>query len=299
MIESIRRYLEMIRFSHSVFALPFALAGATLAWQAAPFRWEHLLGIVWCMVTARSAAMAFNRLADRRIDAANPRTAGRHLPAGLLSVPAVTAFFLASSAAFVAGTLLFLPNPWPLYLAVPVLAFICAYSLTKRFTTLAHFWLGASLLLAPLAAWIAIRGPEGLATPGLLGLAVLFWVAGFDILYACQDAEFDRAAKLRSIPAAVGVPRALRIAAGCHAVMSIILALLYFVAVPPLGALYLAGVVAVAGLLVYEHRLVRPDDLSHVNAAFFTVNGVISVGLFLLIVVDQLVLRGWRPGAGG
>jgi 4-hydroxybenzoate polyprenyltransferase len=297
--QTVRRFLEMIRFSHTVFALPFALAGATLAWRVAGFRWLDLVGILLCMVFARSAAMAFNRLADRRIDAANPRTAGRHLPAGLLSVPAVTTFFVFCSTAFVASTCLFLPNDWPLKLSVPVLVFICCYSLTKRFTALAHFWLGASLLLAPLAAWIAIRGLEGLATPGMLGLAVLFWVAGFDILYACQDAEFDRQSKLRSVPAAVGVASALRIAAVCHAMMVVALLALFVVADPPLGAVYLAGVLAVAGLLVYEHRLVRPDDLSRVNAAFFSVNGVISVGLFLLILVDQIVLRGWRPALGG
>src|SRR4051812_39926181 len=157
MLRRARLFLELVRFSHTVFALPFALTSAVLAWQRAPFRWRDLAGILLCMACARSAAMAFNRLADRRLDAANPRTAGRHLPAGLLSVPAVTAFFLACAGAFVASTLLFLPNPWPLRLAVPVLMFICAYSLTKRFTALAHFWLGASLMLAPLAAWIALR----------------------------------------------------------------------------------------------------------------------------------------------
>jgi 4-hydroxybenzoate polyprenyltransferase len=243
------------------------------------------------MVFARSAAMAFNRLADRRIDAANPRTATRHIPAGLLSASSVLLFFLASAGLFVASTLFFWPNPWPLYLSLPVLAFVCAYSLTKRFTALAHFWLGASLLLAPVAAWIAIRGLDALVTPIVLGLAVLFWVAGFDILYACQDAEFDRAARLRSVPAAVGVPRALRIAAGCHFVMVLMLLLLHFVSEPRLGPLYVAGVAAVAGLLVYEHWLVRPNDLSRVNKAFFQVNGVISIGLLLLIIADLSLKR--------
>lgn len=293
------RFLELIRFSHTVFALPFALAGATLAWQSVAFSPVQLVGIVLCMVTARSAAMAFNRLVDRKIDAANPRTAGRHLPAGLLTPTAVTAFFAICCLGFVASTALFLPNRWPLYLSVPVLAFICAYSLTKRFTSLAHYWLGASLFLAPVSAWIAIRGMEALAAPVLLGLAVLFWVAGFDILYACQDADFDRQAKLRSVPARFGVARALRIAAMSHAVMVVALLALYSVADPQLGLAYLVGVVAVAGLLIYEHRLVSPGDLSRVNAAFFTVNGVISVGLFAVIVVDQVFLKGWRPTLGG
>ena len=281
-------FLEMIRFSHTVFALPFALTSATLAWQKTRFQWPQLVGILLCMVTARSAAMAFNRLVDRQIDAANPRTAKRHLPAGLLSVPAVTAFFMLCCAGFIASTLLFLPNPWPLLLSAPVLVFICLYSITKRFTALAHFWLGASLMLAPLAAWIAILGMEALATPLVLGLAVMFWVAGFDILYACQDVEFDKKAKLRSVPAALGVAGALRVAAVCHAVMASLLVVLFFVADPPLGWVYLVGVIAVALLLIYEHWLVKPDDLSRVNAAFFAVNGVISIGLFLLILVDQL-----------
>jgi 4-hydroxybenzoate polyprenyltransferase len=283
----LRHFLEMIRFSHTVFALPFALSSASLAWQKAHFQWPHLFGILLCMVTARSAAMAFNRLVDRRIDAANPRTAKRHIPAGLLTVPAVTMFFALCSAGFIAATLLFLPNRWPLLLSGPVLVFICLYSITKRFTALAHFWLGASLMLAPLAAWIAILGMEALATPLVLGMAVMFWVAGFDILYACQDVDFDKKAKLRSVPAALGVTGALRVAAACHAVMAALLLLLFFVADPPLGWVYLAGVIAVAVLLIYEHWLVKPDDLSRVNAAFFTVNGVISIGLFLLILVDQ------------
>ena len=172
MLRRVRLFLEMIRFSHTVFALPFALASAVLAWQSAPFRWLDLLGIVLGMVFARSAAMAFNRLADRRLDAANPRTAGRHLPSGQLSVAAVGAFLGVCVVGFVASTLVFWfrepPNPWPLILAGPVLLFLGAYSLTKRFTALAHFWLGASLMLAPLAAWIAIRGPENLATPLVL-----------------------------------------------------------------------------------------------------------------------------------
>lgn len=293
MLAALRQLLELVRFSHTVFALPFALLSAALAWRDEPFRWQDLVGILLCMVFARSAAMAFNRLADRRLDARNPRTSNRHLPAGTLSVGAVAAFTVLTAAGFVASTLLFLlrepPNPWPLYLSGPVLLFVFGYSLTKRFTSLAHFWLGAALMLAPVAAWISVKGMTDLLPPTLLGLAVLFWVSGFDILYACQDADFDRRAGLHSVPARFGVPVSLRIAAACHAVMFGLLVGLGF-ASPHLGAVYFAGLAAIGALLVYEHRLVRPDDLTRVNRAFFHVNGVISVGLFALVLV-QLAVR--------
>jgi 4-hydroxybenzoate polyprenyltransferase len=245
------------------------------------------------MVFARSAAMAFNRLADRHIDAANPRTATRHLPAGTLSVGVVWAFTLLCCAGFVASTLLFdlraPANPWPLYLSAPTLLFVLGYSLAKRFTSLAHFWLGVALTLAPVGAWVAIRGFTEMAVPLLLGGAVAFWVAGFDILYACQDYAFDTTAGLHSVPARFGVPRSLRIAAGCHAVMFGLLAGLSF-ASPHLGGVFLAGLSAVGVLLVYEHSLVRADDLTRVNRAFFHVNGVISLGL-LAVVLVQLAVR--------
>jgi 4-hydroxybenzoate polyprenyltransferase len=296
MFRSLRAFLELVRFSHTVFALPFALTSAALAWRKPPgFHTLQLVGILLCMVLARSAAMAFNRLADRDLDARNPRTAGRHLPAGKVSVGAVVLFTLVCAAGFVASTLIFLygfGNPWPLYLSLPVLLFLGAYSYTKRFTALAHFWLGASLLLAPVAAWIAIRGVQGwadLAAPLVLGGAVLFWVAGFDILYACQDADFDRQARLHSVPAALGVPASLRVAAGCHFVMLALLFALYWAAAPDLGVVYLGGIAAVAVLLVYEHWLVRPDDLTRINRAFFQVNGVISIGLFAVVLL-QLAL---------
>jgi 4-hydroxybenzoate polyprenyltransferase len=298
MLDRARSLLEMIRFSHTVFALPFALSSAALAWRGRqPWNWPNfaleLASILLCMVFARSAAMAFNRLADRRYDAVNPRTAGRHLPTGRLSVPAVWLFFGVCAAGFVASTALFQladpPNPWPLLLALPVLAFVCAYSLTKRFTVLSHFWLGASLFLAPVAAWVAIRGPLDLAVPVVLGLAVLFWVAGFDILYACQDVDFDRKAKLSSVPAWLGVPSSLRVALACHALMVLLLLILAWVGQPYLRFLYLAGVAGVAVLLAYEHALVRPNDLSRVNRAFFHVNAVVSVGLFA-VVLGQLAL---------
>jgi len=276
----------MVRFSHTLFALPFAFLSAALAWQegTSPLT---LVGILLCMVFARSAAMAFNRLADRHYDAANPRTASRHLPAGLISARGVWALLFLSALGFVASTLLFaaLGNWWPLYLSVPVLGFICAYSWTKRFTVLSHFWLGASLLLVPVAAWVAVRGVVDMTQPLVLGMAVLFWVAGFDIIYACQDADFDRQAGLFSVPARLGVAASLRVAMLCHLVMVGLLVVLSAVT-PALGAIYLTGVGAVAVLLVYEHWLVRPDDLNRVNRAFFHVNGVVSVGLLLTVLVQ-------------
>jgi 4-hydroxybenzoate polyprenyltransferase len=249
-------------------------------------RIQDWLGILLCMATARTAAMAFNRLADRSYDALNPRTASRHLPAGRLGTRAVAAFTAISAAAFIAATLLFLPNRWPLYLSGPVLLWLLGYSYTKRFTSLAHFWLGLSLSLAPIAAWIALRG-DLRWPPILLALAVLLWVAGFDIIYACQDVEFDRRAGLRSVPERLGTRRALRVAAACHALM--IVPLVVLGAVYPLGPIYFAGVAAVAVLLAYEHALVRPDDLTRVNVAFFQVNVVISLGLLAVAVVDLLV----------
>lgn len=302
MLRTIAHLLSLIRFSHTLFALPFALMAAVMAWHEGGtgngeggFRWQELLGILLCMVFARSAAMAFNRLVDRRIDAENPRTAGRHIPAGTLSVAQVTVFTIACASAFIASTLLFLPNRLPLYLSVPVLLLLCGYSYCKRFTSLAHFWLGAALAASPIAVWIAIRGEIVLQQPGdlapalVLGGAVLAWVSGFDILYACQDFEFDREAKLHSVPVALGIRGALRLAAVCHAVTVLLLAGLPVV-YPPLGGVYYVGVAAVALLLVYEHWLVKPDDLDRVNTAFFNVNAIISIGLLVVTCVDLLIL---------
>lgn len=288
MFSTVRSLLELIRFSHTLFALPFALTSAVLAWKLSGFHALQLVGILLCMVFARSAGMAFNRLADRRFDALNPRTAKRHLPTGRLSIAAVWMFTFLCSAGFIASTAIFLlfDNPYPLYLSLPVLLFLCAYSYTKRFTSLSHVWLGASLGLSPVAAWIAIRGVTDLAAPLVLGGAVLCWVAGFDIFYACQDVDFDCKAKLHSIPATLGIRASLRIAALCHLLMVILLVVLYWAAAPHLGAIYLGGVAAAALLLIYEHWLVRPDDLSRVNRAFFHVNGIISVGLFLVVLVQ-------------
>jgi 4-hydroxybenzoate polyprenyltransferase len=292
-----RKLLELIRFSHTLFALPFALLAAAMAWSAnfrsippAAFRWMDLLGILVCMVFARSAAMAFNRLADRRLDALNPRTQTRHLPAGILGTGSVVLFTVCCSVGFIAGTLLFLPrNPIPLMASLPVLAFLFGYSYAKRFTALSHFWLGGALLLAPVAAWVAIR-PTFSWAPLALGAAVMFWVAGFDMIYACQDFDFDVKMRLRSVPARFGVAGALRWAAACHFATVVLLFLVPLV-YDGFGWIYLVGVATIGVLLVYEHWIVRPDDLSRVNRAFFHVNAVISLGLLFVGVAD-LVLQG-------
>ena len=301
MAATLRSYLELVRFSHTIFALPFALMAGILAFQAPAGAatspadwWRRGLGVLLCMVTARTAAMAFNRLVDRSFDAANPRTATRHLPRGDLGVGEVLGLVVASCGAFMASTLLFLPNWLPLVLSVPVLAWLLGYSYAKRFTMLAHGWLGAALGMAPVAAWIAIRGEALLANPAdglpalILGLAVTTWVAGFDIIYACQDAVFDANQGLHSIPARLGVPRALTLAAGLHVVTLAILTTLPLV-VPQLGAVYWGTLVAIAALLVWEHSLVRPDDLSRVNQAFFTANAAIGLLLLVAIAIDGAV----------
>jgi len=309
-IQRIITILEMIRFSHTIFALPFALLSAVMCWTVRPieslelkapsFEWMELLGIVLCMVFARSAAMAFNRVADHEIDRENPRTQARHIPAGILSLKSVMLFTAINSVLFVLATLLFLPNMLPIYLSVPVLAFLCLYSYTKRFTSLAHFYLGVSLMLAPVCAWIALRGEVMLESPAdclpavVIGLIVLFWVAGFDIIYACQDAVFDKDAKLKSVPAKLGVRNALRVAAGSHLVMIGCLLLLpnvHYLGGPELalGWIYYTTVGAVAILLCYEHSVVNANDLTKVNIAFFNVNSIISVGLFLIVSLDLLI----------
>ena len=265
--------------------MPFALLSAILAWhsRSEPFSARELAGLLLCMVLARSAAMAFNRLVDWKFDAANPRTATRHLPAGLLSGPTVVAFTIACSAGFIAATLLFLPNPWPIRLAVPVLLFLLGYSFAKRFTAWCHYWLSAALMLSPIAAWIAIRG-EVTWTPICLAAVVFFWVGGFDILYACQDTDFDRDKRLFSIPSRWGISVALRVALVSHLLtIAALFALWHFAG---LGPVFLTGIVVVAALLLYEHSLVRPHDLTRVNVAFFNVNAIISVGLFAVGLVD-------------
>jgi 4-hydroxybenzoate polyprenyltransferase len=288
MLSKARHFLELIRFSHTIFALPFAMLSAVIAWSQpdSVFRVRDLVGILICMVTARSAAMAFNRLVDRDVDADNPRTAKRHLPAGLLSVKAVTLFTIIMSVLFVAATAIFLPKQLPLYLSVPVLAFLLGYSLAKRWTSLCHYWLSAALMMSPIAVWIAVRD-EFAMVPTLLAGVIFFWVGGFDIIYACQDAEFDRQKRLHSIPAKVGVRNALRIAFVSHVITIGMLILLWWLAA--LGPVFLVGIVAISGLLLYEHWIVRPDDLNRVNVAFFNVNAIISFGILLLGCLDVWV----------
>ncbi len=283
MLARLRLLLELIRFSHTIFALPFALLSAVLAWRGRDVRWQELVGILLCMLFARSAAMAFNRLVDRDIDAQNPRTQSRHLPAGLISVQAVFLFTLLTSLAFIASTLFFLPNPWPLYLSVPVLLFLLGYSYAKRFTIWCHYWLSAALMLSPIAAWIAIRGSLSIE-PLLLGAVVFFWVGGFDIIYACQDIEFDQTTRLSSIPSRWGIKNALRFAMFSHLITILCLFGLWHVAA--LGVPFLLGVIAVSCLLVYEHLLVNPKDLGRVNLAFFHMNALISIGLFFAGLID-------------
>ena len=274
----------MIKWEHSIFALPFALCGAMLAASGLPTAYQ-LLWIVIAMLSARSAAMAFNRLADVTLDAANPRTRTRALPAGLLSPTFVATFVAVSCAVFILAASQL--NRLTLALSPVALAVVLLYSYTKRLTGLSHLVLGLALGIAPSAAWIAVRGaldPRIL----LLTAAVTFWVAGFDILYACQDFDFDRNAGLHSIPRHLGIPRALWIARAFH--LGMLLLLIALLPAFALGKLALAGVIAVTLLLLYEHSLVKPDDLSKLNAAFFTMNGVISV-VFALFVAADLLLK--------
>ncbi|MDT5156115.1 MAG: 4-hydroxybenzoate polyprenyltransferase [Acidobacteriota bacterium] len=274
---NIRTTLEMIKIEHTLFALPFAFLGAVLAARGfnatgLPTLWQALW-ITLAMVGARSAAMAFNRIADREYDAQNPRTAARAIPAGRLSVSFVWMFTLASAALFfVAASML---NRLTLALSPVALGSVVLYSYTKRFTSLSHVVLGWCLCIAPTGAWVAVRGSIDSPVPLLLSLVVLLWTAGFDVLYACQDYDFDRRAGLRSIPARVGVARALWVARVLHAGAFAALVGLYFLT--GLGSLALAGVLATGVLLVYQHSLVRADDLSRLNAAFFTTNAFVSV----------------------
>ncbi len=274
--QSVRTTLEMIKIEHTLFALPFAFLGAPLAARGLPTLWQ----IVWitaAMVGARSAAMTFNRIADRDIDAANPRTRARAIPAGLLSLRFAWAFTVAAAALFFLASAML--NRLTLILSPVALASVLLYSYTKRFTSLSHIVLGWCLCIAPTGAWIAVRGAIDSPAPLLLSLVVLLWTAGFDVLYACQDFDFDRGAGLRSIPALVGISRALWIARLLHAGAFAALVGLYLTV--NLGWLALAGVAATAALLVYQHSLVKASDLSRLNAAFFTTNAFVSVILFV------------------
>jgi 4-hydroxybenzoate polyprenyltransferase len=281
-VRSLSTTLEMIKFSHTLFALPFALLAAVLAAGGIPD--VATLGkIVLAMVGARSAAMSFNRLADRSLDAANPRTASRALPSGALSVRFVWIFFFASAALFFAAAASL--NRLTLLLSPVALGLVLLYSYTKRFTWMSHLVLGLCLAIAPVGAWIAVRGSFA-RLPILLGFAVLFWTAGFDVIYALQDEEHDRRAGLYSIPARWGSSRALAISAGFHLLMLVFLVAAWREARG--GPLFAAGIALTAAALLWQHAIVRPGDLSRVNAAFFTANGFVSLALAVAGIADVL-----------
>jgi 4-hydroxybenzoate polyprenyltransferase len=296
-LKRLRLTLEMIKFEHSIFALPFALTGALLAWRDAGFPhdglWVKLLWIVVAMISARSVAMAFNRVLDADIDGQNPRTRGRHLPAGLLSRGFAWGFISVWSLvfAFSASRL----NPLCLLLAPVALGIVMFYSFTKRFTSMSHVVLGFALGIAPAGAWIAMRGSLDLRILWLTA-AVTLWTAGFDIIYSCQDFEFDSEAGLFSLPRRLGIAGALWVSRALH--VGMMLCLLALGASFALGTIAWVGVAAVAALLLWEHRLVHADDLSRVDAAFFTMNGYVSVIFFLFWASDILLARGsfgFRP----
>ena len=291
MLKRVAVYGSFVRFSHSVFALPFALTGALLAVQrlhgANPAGWllgegvRRLIWILVAMVAARSAAMGFNRLADARMDALNPRTANRELPRGAMSTREAAVFIAVASAAFIFAA--WQLNPICFALSPVALAIVFWYSLAKRYTTWTQLFLGLAMAVAPVGGWLAAGGRGGWE-PWLLAAAIGTWVGGFDVLYACQDLDFDRAHGLRSIPVRFGVPASLAISRGMHVVAVVCLVALAFVA--PLGRVYLAGVAAVAAMLVYEQSLVRADDLSQVKRAF-DLNGYVGI-LYLLVLVVAL-----------
>ena len=270
-----------IKIQHTVFALPFAVMSAFLAAGGMP-KVEQLIWIVVCMVGARSAAMAFNRIVDSRFDAKNPRTRERALPSGQVGIGIYLAFLIASSILFIFSA--WMLNQLAFCLSPVALVIVFFYYLTKRFTAFSHFWLGLAISIAPIGAWVAIREEISFISL-LLGAAVVFWLVGFDILYSCMDIDADRVNRLHSIPQRFGVAMALKMAWASHAVMVVFLLILLEFTVL-LGPIYLAGVVLVAGLLIYEHSLVKKDDLSNVNMAFFNVNGIISIGLMVFVVVD-------------
>lgn len=276
--------LGMIKFEHTLFALPFAFLGAVLAADGLP-TWPQLLWITLAMVGARSAAMTFNRIVDREIDAENPRTAGRELPSGKLSVEFAWVFLFVAIGLFLLSAY---SLNWLTFVLSPVaLVSVLGYSYAKRFTAFAHVLLGWALAISPTAAWIAVRGTIDSEVPLILSLFVLMWTAGFDVMYACQDQEFDRRAGLRSIPARFGIARSLWIARLFHFQAFVVLVLLYLVT--GLGWIALAGVAAVGLLLIYQHTLVRANDLSRMNAAFFTTNAFVSLILFAAFGTAVLV----------
>jgi 4-hydroxybenzoate polyprenyltransferase len=280
-----------IKIHHTVFALPFALLSTFLAAGGMP-RTGILLLILVCMVTARTLAMAVNRLLDARLDALNPRTARRAIPSGALSARFYGVIVGLCTLTFIAATSLFqvlYHNPWPVIFSVPVLLFLAAYPLLKRFTRLCHYWLGASLALAPVCAWVAVKGDIELP-PVLMFVAVLFWTAGFDIIYGCQDYEADVRCGLFSVPAKIGIGRALWVARLSHAVSAATLILLGFLT-PQLGAVYSCAAALAVALLLFEHALVSERNLSRIGLAFFTVNGALSVVMGTLGIIDVFLHR--------
>jgi len=293
-LRTVQTWGEMVKFSHSIFALPFALVGAFLAGRHIEGRgwpyWGQLGLIVVCMVSARSVAMTFNRIIDLDIDARNPRTAERPLPAGRLGIVAAWLMLVLAGLTFGVACLgfrIWYDNGLPVMLSGPVLLFLCGYSFTKRFTKWSHYYLGAAIALSPVAAWVAIH-PGSIGTEALLLLiGVACWIAGFDIIYACQDIEVDRRDGLHSLPSRVGPGLALWIARGSHGVTILALSALGFDA--GLGWIYAAGVAIVAVLLIVENSLVHPGDYRRVNLAFFTLNGIVSMVLAVMAIVDVLV----------
>lgn len=285
LLRRVKTTLGMVKIEHTVFALPFAFLGAFLAARGFP-RPGQIGWILLAMVGARSAAMAFNRLADLPFDARNPRTAGRALPRGEVTRGFVILFTVVSSSALVFAAAML--NPLAFRLSPLALAIIFFYSFTKRFTWLSHLFLGSALACAPVGAWIAVRGDMA-AAPFICGLAVALWIAGTDIIYACQDVDFDRAVALHSIPKRFGVATALWISGLLHLVMVMLLVWLF--RREGLGVISFAGLAAVTALLAYEHSLVKPSDLSRVNTAFFTVNGWISILLFLTTSIDLVLFK--------
>jgi 4-hydroxybenzoate polyprenyltransferase len=287
---ALRVYLEMIKFEHSIFALPFAMIGMMwgsryengTAWPG----WRIFGLIVLAMVSVRSAAMAYNRIADRDIDALNPRTKSRAIPAGLLKLSQVNLFFYASCLIFFVAA--FLLNRLTLALSPVALGVLLFYSHTKRFTPLCHFVLGLSMGIAPAAAWVATTGRLNWVV-GFVTAAVFFWGSGFDIIYALQDEQFDREHGLRSLPQTIGVPRALTVSRVCHTLAAICLVVAGLLV--GAGPVYFVGALFAGCLLVYEQSLVKPNDLSRVNMAFFTLNGFVSLGLFVFALIDQFVRR--------
>jgi len=277
-MNALSTYSKMIKLSHSIFALPFALAAAILAARDVEVTALQIALIIGCMVTVRSSAMGFNRVIDRDIDAANPRTANREIPAGEISVAAAWGFTLGSAGLFVLFAAL-LSNT-VLLLSPVALAIVWGYSYTKRFTALCHLFLGLGLALAPTGVWIALTDSYS-AVPALMSLAVGTWVAGFDIIYSCQDAEYDQGVGLRSIPAVLGLRNALIVSALLHVVT--IGSLVALPAVVALGPMYWVGVVVIGGVLAYEHWIVRPTDLSRIDKAFFDLNGYVSLAFLLFV----------------